>query len=212
MRGANVALIVWFLGTSLAAYSASAQVGVYVSYYDNEHPNSTIPTPWDASPATTFFGGTDSSGVWDGGAIRFTNTGPQVAILKPGLHVSGFANGASFELWDSILAGGRTIAAGQTLILAQPTTGAFDTSDQPIIDNVANRTQNHPLIQFTLNDQPYALTDTHQVLNTGGFDPGNALVISESEPWSLIAVVPEPAGGAVIAAAFMLLLRRRKMT
>jgi hypothetical protein len=210
MRGANTALIGWFLGMFLAAQSAPAQVSVYVAYYDNEHPNSTIPTPWSGSSATTFFGGTDSTGVWDGGAIRFTNTGPQAAVLKPGLHVSGFANGASFELWDSILAGGRTIGAGQTLILAQPTTGGFDTSDQPIIDNVANRTQNHPLIQFTLNDQPYALTDTHQVLNTGGFDPGNALIISESEPWALIAVVPEPGSGAVIAAAFIVLLRRRR--
>ena len=188
---------------------AAASVVVYVAYYDDEHPNAAIPDPWRASADTLFFGNTDSSGVWDGGAIRFQNLGPGPAVLQPGLFVNGFANGASFRIWDSVIGTGLALPPGADLILAQPTTGAFDTSDQPIITDPAQRTNNHPIVHFRLDGQLHAMTDQNQVLNTGGFDPGEAQHISESLPWTQIGVIPEP-DGLCAAAAWSLALRRRR--
>lgn len=187
----------------------AASVIVYVAYYDNEHPNGAIPDPWRASPNTLFFGNTDSSGVWDGGAIRFQNLGPGAAVLQPGLFVDGLANGASFRIWDSVIGTGLVVPPGADLILAQPTTGAFDTSDQPIITDPARRTNNHPIVHFRLDGQLYAMTDKNQALNTGGFDPGEAQHISESLPWTQIGVIPEPGGIPAAAACLLAICHRR---
>jgi hypothetical protein len=123
--------------------------------------------------------------------------------------VDGFANGASFQLWDSHLNGGFTVHAGQSVIFAGPGSGTFDTSDQPIIDNPALRTNNQPVVHITLGGARYNFTDATQVLNTGGFDPGNAFGRSESEPWKQIGVVPEPILGAALFALPLALRRRR---
>lgn len=209
MQFTRVVALVCILGGAIAL-PASAAIQVYVAYYDNEHPSGFIPDPWKASSQTLFFGNTDSSGVWDGGAIRFLNIGDVDEVLSPGVRVDGFADGSSFRLWDAILTSGRHISPGQNLVLAQPNTGAFDTSDQPIIDIIANRTNNHPVVHFTLDGQLYALTDVKQVLNTGGFDPGNAEGISESVRWGLLGTVPEPAGSALALAPCVAVWRRRR--
>lgn len=198
LAGATAACVV-------SGRAAMASVVVSVAYYDNEHPNAAVPTPWKGSPNTSFFGTSDASGVWDGGAIRFNNLGPSDAVLQPGLFVDGFANGASFRLWDAVIGTGLVIRSSTDLVLAQPTTGAFDTSDQPIINNPALRTNNQPIVHFRLDGKSYALTDKNQVLNTGGFDPGEALQISESIQWKQIGTIPEPAtlaGGVVCLVAF----------
>ncbi|HWE97883.1 MAG TPA: PA14 domain-containing protein, partial [Tepidisphaeraceae bacterium] len=166
--------------------STALPVSVSVAYYDTEHASPPAPTPWMGSPNTTFFGNVDSTGVWDGGAILITNPGPGNATIAPGLRVDGFANSASFQLWDGNIGTGLVLAPGKSVIFAQPTTGAFDTSDQPIINNPAQRTNNQPVVHLTINGQQYNLTDTNQIINTGGFDPGEAYGVSESLPWTQV--------------------------
>ncbi|MDB5331402.1 MAG: hypothetical protein JWP03_2553, partial [Phycisphaerales bacterium] len=166
--------------------STALPVSVSVAYYDTEHASPPAPTPWMGSPNTTFFGNVDSTGVWDGGAILITNPGPGNATIAPGLRVDGFANSASFQLWDNNIGTGLVLAPGKSVIFAQPTTGAFDTSDQPIINNPAQRTNNQPVVHITINGQQYNLTDTNQIINTGGFDPGEAYGVSESLPWAQV--------------------------
>lgn len=195
-----------------ARASATPLVTVSLAYYDNEHASPTIPTPWQGSPNTTFFGSDASNGIFDTGAILVTNAGPGSTVIGFGLIVDGFANGASFRLWDGQLSGGLTVPPGSSVIFAQPTDGAFDTSDQPIIADPTQRTNNHPVVHITIDGTRYNLTDTTQVLNTGGFDPGNAFGISESRPWTQIASVPEPSALVPVLGAIAALRGPRRPT
>ncbi len=158
-------------------------VVVSLSYYDNEYGGGFIPSPWQGSPNVTFFGN-QTTGIYDGGAIMFTNTGTTNAVLSPGLVVDNFANGASFQLWDSLIGTQTIIAPGQSLILTQTASGNFDTSDTPVGVTFANRSLILPHIHFTLNGAPYVLVDTTQVLNDAGWDEGNIQNISESSVWT----------------------------
>ncbi|MDB5357483.1 MAG: hypothetical protein JWN24_3936, partial [Phycisphaerales bacterium] len=175
----------------LLSTTLAPPVSVSVAYYDTEHASPPAPNPWMGSPNTTFFGNVDATGVWDGGAILVTNPGTANVTISPGLRVDGFANGASFQLWDGNIGSGLVLAPGKSVVFAQPTTGQFDTSDQPIINVPAQRTNNQPVVHLTINGQTYDLTDSTQVLNTGGFDPGEAYHVSESLPWTQL-VAPDP--------------------
>jgi hypothetical protein len=171
--------------SGMANVSPPPTLAVYVAYYDSEHPNGTQPDPWAGSPNVTFWGGT-TDGAYDTGAVRIQNLGTAPVVLSPGFLVDGFANGAQFQLWDSFIGNGYSIGPGQIVILTQTAGRDFDTSDQPIIDNPANRTDNHPAVHFTLSGRTLVYIDLGQVLNTGGFDPGQAYGTSESLSWQQI--------------------------
>ena len=212
MPGRNcVAVAALAVGLIAAPVLAAPLVTVSVAYYDTEHASPTVPVPWQGSPNTTFFGNPDANGVWDTGGILVTNSGPGDTVINTGLIVDGFANGASFRLWDSQLAGGLTVHPGQNVIFAGPGSGTFDSSDQPIINDPTQRTNNHPVVHITIGNTRYNFTDAMQVLNTGGFDPGEAYHVSESLPWTQVGVVPEPSAGAAAgsAACALGLFRRR---
>jgi hypothetical protein len=197
------------LGLAGASAHAARVVQVSVAYYDTEHASPTTPNPWLGSPNTTFFGSPDVNGIFDTGAILLANLGPGDALVGQGLKVDGFANNASFRLWDAnIGAAGFLLHPGQNVIFAQQGSGTFDTSDQPIINDPTQRTNNHPVVHLTIDGAAYNFVDTTQVLNTGGFDPGDAFQRSESLPWTPIGTVPEPAVGGLIGAVAACALRR----
>jgi autotransporter-associated beta strand protein len=167
-------------------------VTVSLGYYDTEYGGAFVPSPWQGSANTTFYGSGPAIGTvgWDTGAIKFTNNGTTSVVLSPGVVVNNFQSGASFQLWDSLIgSSGTTIAPGQSLILAQTATGNFDTSDAPTGTTFANRSLIQPQVHFTLNGTPYVLTDTTQVLNQSGWDAGNVLNISESTVWTQNQVI-----------------------
>jgi regulation of enolase protein 1 (concanavalin A-like superfamily) len=166
----------------------ATSIAVFVGYYDNEHANPTLPNPWNGSPNVTFWGGT-TDGFYDTGAVLIQNLGSQPVVIGPGFYVDGFANQATFQLWDSYFGSGFSLQPGQSLILTQTAGRDFDTSDQPIISNPADRTNNLPVVHVTMNGQLVAYVDEGQVLNTGGFDPGNAYGTSESIPWQAIGPI-----------------------
>ena len=126
----------------------------------------------------------------------FTNTGTTNAVLSPGVVVDNFANGASFQLWDSLIGTQTIIAPGQSLILTQTASGNFDTSDTPVGATFANRSLILPHVHFTLNGAPYVLVDTTQVLNDAGWDEGNIQNISESSVWTQNQVIAGGFSGA----------------
>ncbi len=192
---------------------AAPIVTVPVAYYDTEHTSPTTPIPWQGSPKTTFFGTPDANGIFDTGAILLTNNGTDDSTISPGLQVGGFANGASFQLWNgNIGSNGLILHPGQSVIFAQPGSGLFDTSDQPIITDPNQRTNHQPVVSVTIDGLLYHFVDATQVLNTGGFDPGEAFHVSESRAWTLVGTTPEPSGVLVIAGVYggLLLRHRRK--
>ena len=170
-------------------------VVVSLAYYDNEYGGGFVPSPWQGSPNVTFFGN-QTTGIYDGGAIMFTNVGTTNAVLSPGFYVDNFANGASFQLWDSLIGTQTIIAPGQSLILTQTASGNFDTSDTPVSTTFANRSLILPHVHFTLNGTPYVLVDTTQVLNDAGWDEGNIQNISESSVWTQNQVIGGGFSGA----------------
>lgn len=176
----------WLCLLLLAALApcAFADVTIYLAYAENERPPLFFPDPWQGSPNTIFlgYGGPDH----DAGAILIRNTGSTDVVLGPGAVVDGFANRARFQLWDDLIGNGITIHPGQNLILTETASRNFDTSDQPIITDPKKRTTNRPVIHLTLNGVARTFKDTAQVLNTGGFDVGEAYGRNESLQWRRI--------------------------
>jgi len=194
-------------------------VTIYVGYADNLRPNPFFPNPWDGSPNTTFLGSTTPGTIFDAGAVLIQNTSGS-AITVNDVSVSGFANGATFDLWGTPGA----LANNSYMILTQTTTNdsQFDTSDQlpgfTYPDNPgsgytpAHPYTGNPQVAITINGALTTYSDTGHVLDTGGYDSatwpfhGNPFVPNnESLQWRPIGTtgigdpggnppgVPEPA-------------------
>jgi hypothetical protein len=111
----------------LSAPALAQNVEVYLAYAENERTPVFFPNPWRGSPNTTFLG--YPGPAWDTGAILVGNIGTAPVTLNQGASVTGFANGARFQLWDALItAQGITIQPGAQVILAQ--TAATDASGQ----------------------------------------------------------------------------------
>ena len=68
----------------------------------------------------------------DSGAFRLDNTGSSDVTVTSAL-VDGFADGASYQIWDSLIGSGLVIHPGQKAIFAQTNGFNFDTSeDSPL--------------------------------------------------------------------------------
>jgi hypothetical protein len=158
--------------------SARADVTVYVGYAENERTPIFFPNPWVGSPKTRFLGHTGPD--FDTGAILIRNNGPGDVTLGPGAYVDGFTDGAKFQLWDGLIGTGVTFPPGENVILAATASSNFDTSDHPI---QLTPDLSKPVIHLTINGQAQTFIDSSQVLNTGGFDLGNALGRNESLQW-----------------------------
>src|SRR5262249_7012268 len=121
-------------------------------------------------------------GLFDTGAILIQNISSRPVVIGPGLFVDHFANQARYELWDSFIGSGYMLLPGQSLIVTQTAGRDFDTSDTPIVNDPSQRNGFTPRIHITVDGQALVYVDAAQVLNTGGFDPGQSENVSESAP------------------------------
>jgi len=225
--------------TTPAAHAGS--VDVQVGYADNLRPSAFFPNPFNnglTSPGSYSLGGhtvnyLGGGGSIDAGAFRLINTGVVDVTLNPGVRVDGFANGGSFQIWDSIIGGGLVLHPGDQAIFTQTGSYNFDSSDEVVGGNSPfTPSSAKPVVHFFLNgsltDTPF--TDSGQVLNTGGFDLANFPAFSpnkdgnEALNWRDIGttgigdpagtgVVPEPTSMALLATGGLPLLgflRRRR--
>jgi len=190
----------------------------YVDTYAPRTGQNGLPGIWENDPGVTFVGcdaftGTcqaDNSGhsFWDGGAVRIDNTGsvplsvsapttPQVDIGTCGdpPHLP-----AQYSPWPTNVT--WTIPAGGTLILTEThapdpcgnyigndPNDNFDTSEangNGINCNVHNPTL--PVVHLTINGTAETITDSGQILNTGGVDIGACPPIqNEEHDWTLLS-------------------------
>lgn len=165
----------------------SSALSVYTGYADGlRAAGSVFPFPWEGSPGADFVGCAHWSGgpvndpcSYDAGAIRIdNNTTKPITVDDVAVDIGG----NHFDLWGS-----NTIPGGQSLILSETTQFNFDTSDY----SSSSCNQNNgviPQISVTTGGISTTYQDTHQVLNTGGFDAvcnGN-----ESTAWTLIGGQP----------------------
>jgi RHS repeat-associated protein/uncharacterized repeat protein (TIGR01451 family) len=164
--------------TVAAIVPQTSPLSIYVGYADGLRPGgAAFPFPWIGSPGVTFVG--DTAHVFDSGALRFDNSSA-AAITLDSVTVDVGSN--HFDLWPH----GLTVPAQQTLVLAQTNNQNFDTSDFPIQCSANNGVI--PVVNVTVAGVLTSFRDTHQVLNTGGIDPGGC-GRNESTAWQRIAGV-----------------------
>ena len=176
------------------------------------NPNA-FPFPWRTAPGVTFvgcgYGGVDScpkgsggNDLYDSGALRVdvpSNASGPVRIT----HASVKIGPCSYDPWPGL---DVTIQPGKTLILTQTgqsplcTTsedelGNFDTSEsfeaspqyqQFLTSGTCANDGYVPMVTLTANGRTVVATDSRQVLNTHGIDPGACSGQPEAVNWRLI--------------------------
>ena len=175
---------------SLPAEVRAASITVYVGYADNLRPNAFFPSPWDGSPNTIFLGSTTPGTIFDAGAILIQNTSGSTITVN-NMSVSGFDNGAVFNLWGTPGA----LPNNSYMILTQTTTNdsQFDTSDQlrgfsyPDLTsgfNPSNPYTGNPQVSITINGTANTFIDTGKVLDTGGYDAATFGINGANYPYN----------------------------
>jgi hypothetical protein len=165
----------------LAAVPADVLAGsitVYVGYADNLRANPFFPNPWIGSANTIFLGNTTPGTTFDAGAILIQNTTGATVTIND-VFVSGFNNGATFDLWGVPGA----LPNNSNMILTQTSTSdsQFDTSDRligftyPDVSpgsgfTPSNPYTGNPQVRITINGTPTTFSDTGKILDTGGYD------------------------------------------
>ena len=186
--------------SAVTPVAASSNIGVWVGYGDSVRADPTnFPTPWVGSPNTIFDGCAPVSACeYDAGAIRIVNnSGSTVRVNAIAVHIDT----CTYTGWPA-----ANLAPGANLIVTQLGTGAgagctgptptgFDTSDigRGGSSGVGNCTNNGliPVVDVTIDNHTTAYSDTGQVLNSGGVDPGGCPgLANESSQWTRIGTGP----------------------
>jgi hypothetical protein len=160
------------VATGKAAHAGSLDVSV--GYADNLRPSPFFPTPWIGGANVQYFLGGGPS--FDAGAFRLDNNSAVPVTILPGVFVDNFAQATPFSLpiWDPMIGGGLTLLPGKTAIFTQTGSYNFDTSDTSDGFTPGSPAPNKPHVHIPVFDGTSTinldLTDSGQVLNTGGFD------------------------------------------
>ncbi|HEY6875197.1 MAG TPA: Ig-like domain-containing protein [Candidatus Dormibacteraeota bacterium] len=183
------------LGSVLPVAAAPA-ISVFVGYADSNRAGGDFPNPWNGAAHVTFDGCSPQSAcVFDAGALRVRNDGATtVSIGQVSVHI-----GACEYVWDGPLYP-VSLAPGAALITTQRTSGVtsgctgpdpatFDSSDIPNVGSCTNDGI-QPTVDVTVDGSTTSFTDSGQVLNTGGFDPGACTNTDESTEWVKIGNKP----------------------
>ena len=179
---------------ALPSVASADSFSVFVGYADNLRPSGFFPTPWLG--AGTVVSQTPPGESLDTGAIRIDNTGAtsititnfsvafngssaSVAIWSPLTISSGqtgiFAQTASYNLSSSdfgIFGGFPPAALAPTVPGNNEIGGCSSTAAILATDPVdaAKCAANAPMVSFMENGNLVTMTDTGQILNTGGYD------------------------------------------
>jgi uncharacterized repeat protein (TIGR01451 family) len=172
--------------------------------------NSTPGTPWEGSPDTDFIGCpsdncANGKNVYDGGAVLVEQNSALPLTFNGGFVVIGHCTftpwGTGMKIPGEI---GSTLGAialtettkglkpqgnqaGCPLVTGPTVNDNFDTSETDPLA-CALQTGNDgliPKVTITIDNKTFSLTDSKQVLNTGGRDRGCGGKSSETTPWSL---------------------------
>jgi len=189
---------------------------IYLGYADTLHGFASgtqfTPDPWQGDPGVVFMGcteGLQECGRYDGGAIRIDNplTNAALTLVDASVDVSN----CHFAPWVSFLpatAGpGGTFVLTQTGILGPPqpppcdgrvsfadrpltnfdtSEGPFDTIDPPF-SNCDPTLVPFPVINLTFsNGMKLTVTDTAEVLTTGGVDRFACSGVEEAAAWTAV--------------------------
>jgi hypothetical protein len=177
------------LSGSVTQAAAASSIGVFVGYADSDRAGGEFPNPWNGAPNVTFDGcSPQSSCTFDAGAVRIRNNSTAaVSIAQVSVHI-----GACVYTWSGSLYP-VTLAPGASLVTTQrgsgvangctgPNPSTFDSSDIPHT-GICTNDGIQPTIDVTVDGTTSSYTDSGQVLNSGGVDPGACSNSDESTDW-----------------------------
>lgn len=186
---------------------AATSVAVFVGYADSKRAGVEFPNPWAASPNVTFDGCTPVSAcTFDGGALRLENDGSTaIHVDQLTVHLGACVYTWAGSHYPVALSPGASLVATQRASGAAPgCTGPdpalFDSSDIPSPGTCSNDGI-VPALDVTIDGVTTSYTDSGQVLNTGGTDPGSCSGANESTQWVRIGSKPCPGLGLTLAPA-----------
>ncbi len=165
-------------------------ITIYVGYADSLRPNAFFPSPWNGSPNTIFLGSKTPGTIFDAGAILIQNTSGSAVTIND-VFVSGFQNGATYDLWGTP----GLLPNGDYMVLTQTTTNAsqFDTSDQltrfSYPDGSSGFTPAHPytgdpMVRVKIDGTAQTFSDTGHILDTGGYDAATYGINGSNYPYN----------------------------
>jgi hypothetical protein len=168
--------------------AAATGVTLFVGYADTLRAQGEFPNPWSGSPNVTFDGCVPAAAcTFDAGAIRIYNGGPSpVHVDQISVHIatclftwSGPPYPVALAPQSSLIVTQRTSngSAGCT----GPDPATFDSSDIPSAGCTNDGIE--PVVDITVDGVTTSATDSGQVLNSGGIDPGICTGTNESTEW-----------------------------
>ena len=167
---------------------ASTGVAVFVGYADSLRARGEFPNPWSGSPKVTFDGcAPAASCAFDAGAIRIYNAGTSpVEVNQVSAHIATCLFTWSGPMYPVALAPQSSLivtqrATNETTGCTGPDPATFDSSDLPNEGCTNDNIQ--PVVDVTVDGVTTTATDSGQVLNTGGIDPGTCGGTNESTEW-----------------------------
>jgi hypothetical protein len=191
-------------GNPVTCGSQPPPPAIFLGYADSYRTGNSLPGIWQGSPNVVFvgcnFGVPDTcpqfkagGDRYDAGAIRIDNTGTtDMTVTNASVQIGA----CHFAPWPGL---NVSVPAGDSLILTQTGVTAavcqpmakknynFDTSDSYAGFTHSCTTNDGliPKIDININGNALVLSDTGQVLNTGGTDPGFCQT-NEMTPWTAI--------------------------
>lgn len=228
-----VRLLVWAVFVSVLVFPSMARADgftVFVGYADNLRPSGFFPTPWLG--ASNVVSQTPAGETLDTGAVRIDNTGA-TSITITNFSVSFNGGSSTVAIWNSLtIDPGQTGIFTQTGSFNFDSSdfgifGAFVPSSlAPTVPgnnaiggcsstasilaasgDAALCAATAPVITFMENGNLVTLTDTGQILNTGGYDFINGSADgNESINWNLIGSSADRGGTGVPEPSTMFLL------
>lgn len=164
-------------------------MSVFVGYADSDRAGGEFPNPWNGAPNVTFDGcAPQSACIFDGGAIRVRNDGStSVSVGQLSVHIASCLYTWSGARYPVTLAPGASLittqrASGVASGCTGPDPATFDSSDIPATGTCTNDGI-QPTVDVTVDGSTSSYTDSGQVLNTGGVDPGACSNSDESTQW-----------------------------
>jgi hypothetical protein len=169
--------------------AATSSISVFVGYADSDRAGGDFPNPWNGAANLTFDGCSPQAAcTFDAGALRIRNdSATSVSVDQVSVHIATCLYTWAGAKYPVVLAPGASLvttqrASGIAAGCTGPDPSTFDSSDIPST-GICSNDGIQSTVDVTVDGATSSYTDSGQVLNTGGIDPGSCSNSDESTQW-----------------------------